>query len=202
MFWNLPPPSSVENRQTLSSNMQESTQKVSNPASQAVLSINSMQLDFRAASTHRGVSRLVQAMYCLVGKTRRAPSRQCKYARVYGHTTTVMHDMNTPLCAVPGPQDPHRAAVSIARLRPYGDPTPARNQRRSEAPLAGGSTSRAVGQGFLLCCRLVLSRSLGVLQFTICTNIGREEVVKATTTSGEESSIILERVHRQYDIAY
>ena len=29
-------------------------------------------------------------------KTRRAPSRHCRDARVYGHTTTAMHDMSTP----------------------------------------------------------------------------------------------------------
>ena len=28
-------------------------------------------------------------------KTRRAPSRRCRDARVYGHTTTAMHDMST-----------------------------------------------------------------------------------------------------------
>ena len=33
---------------------------------------------------------------CLFRKTRRAPSRQCRDARVHGHTTTAMHDMGTP----------------------------------------------------------------------------------------------------------
>ena len=31
-------------------------------------------------------------------KTRRAPSRHCRDARVYGHTTTAMPDMTTPPC--------------------------------------------------------------------------------------------------------
>ena len=40
--------------------------------------------------------RLVQAMCVWSVKARRAPSRHCRDARVYGHTTTVMHDMSTP----------------------------------------------------------------------------------------------------------
>ena len=34
---------------------------------------------------------------CLVDETRRAPSRHCRDARVYGHTTTAMPEMRTPL---------------------------------------------------------------------------------------------------------
>ena len=47
-----------------------------------------------------GASRLVQAKSAWSVKTRHAPSRHCRDARVYGHTTTAMHDM-TPvaLCA-------------------------------------------------------------------------------------------------------
>ena len=33
---------------------------------------------------------------CLVGETRRAPSRHSKKARVYGHTTAAMHKLSTP----------------------------------------------------------------------------------------------------------
>ena len=64
-------------------------------ASQAVRS--RMQLALHA--THRtshGASRLVQAMSTWSARTRRAPSRQCRGARVYGHTTTAMHDMKWP----------------------------------------------------------------------------------------------------------
>ena len=43
-----------------------------------------------------GALRLVQAMLPWSMKTRRAPSRHCRDARVYGHTTTAMHDMTTP----------------------------------------------------------------------------------------------------------
>ena len=37
------------------------------------------------------------AMSAWSGKTRRAPSRHCRGARVYGHTTTVMHDQMSTL---------------------------------------------------------------------------------------------------------
>ena len=43
-----------------------------------------------------GASRLVLAMSAWSVKTRRAPPRPCGDARVYGHTTTAMHDMSTP----------------------------------------------------------------------------------------------------------
>ena len=43
------------------------------------------------SSTPHGASRLVQAMPAWSVKSRRAPSRHCRDARVYGHTTTVMH---------------------------------------------------------------------------------------------------------------
>ena len=39
---------------------------------------------------------LVQAMSTWSVKTRRAPSRHCTDARVYGHATTAMDDMSTP----------------------------------------------------------------------------------------------------------
>ena len=39
-----------------------------------------------------GASRLVLAMSAWSVKTRRAPSRHCRDARVYGHTTTAVHD--------------------------------------------------------------------------------------------------------------
>ena len=46
--------------------------------------------------TPHGASRLVQAVFAWSVKTRRAPSRHCRYARVYGHTTTATHDMSNP----------------------------------------------------------------------------------------------------------
>ena len=61
-------------------------------ALKAVLS--RMQLTLYATRpTPQGASRLVQAMSAGSVKTRRAPSRYCRYARVYGHTTTVMHNI-------------------------------------------------------------------------------------------------------------
>ena len=42
--------------------------------------------------TPHGASRLVLAMYAWSVKTRHAPSRHCRDARVYGHMTTAMHE--------------------------------------------------------------------------------------------------------------
>ena len=66
------------------------------PSQQAVLS--RMQLTLHASRrTPHGASRLVLAMSAWSVKTRRAPSWHCWDTRVYGHTTTAMHDMSTPL---------------------------------------------------------------------------------------------------------
>ena len=43
-------------------------------------------------NTSRFASRLMQASSAWSVKTRRAPSRHCRDARVYRHTTTAMHD--------------------------------------------------------------------------------------------------------------
>ena len=65
------------------------------PPSKAVLS--RMQLTLHATRpTPHGASRLVPAMSAWSVKTRCAPSRHFRDARVYGHTTTFMHDMSTP----------------------------------------------------------------------------------------------------------
>ena len=58
--------------------------------------------------TPHGASCLVLAMSDWSVKTRRAPSRHCRDARVYGHTTTAMHDMSTH---TPLARFPRRAAV-------------------------------------------------------------------------------------------
>ena len=50
--------------------------------------------------TPHGASRLVQAMSAWSVKTRRAPPRHCRDARVYGHTTTAMYDNE---CTPPPP---------------------------------------------------------------------------------------------------
>ena len=43
--------------------------------------------------TPHGALRLVQAMSAWLVKTRHAPSRRSRDARVYGYTTTAMHDI-------------------------------------------------------------------------------------------------------------
>ena len=45
--------------------------------------------------TPHGASRLVQAMSAWLAKTRRAPSRHSRDARVNGHTTTAMRKLST-----------------------------------------------------------------------------------------------------------
>ena len=56
-----------------------------------------IQFTFHATRrTPLGASRLVQAMSAWLVRTRRAPSRHSRDARVYGHTTTAMHKLSTP----------------------------------------------------------------------------------------------------------
>ena len=52
--------------------------------------------------TPHGASRLGQAMSAWL-KTRRAPSRHSRDARVYGHTTAAMHKLSTPPTPPPTP---------------------------------------------------------------------------------------------------
>ena len=76
--------------------MQESTHKVPNSASQAVLSRVAAHPSRDSPITSRRFA-LGASNVCLVAKTFRAPSRYCRDTRVYGHTTTAaMHDMSTP----------------------------------------------------------------------------------------------------------
>ena len=46
--------------------------------------------------TPHGALRLVHAISAWLVKTRRAPSRHSRDARVYGHKTTAMHKLSTP----------------------------------------------------------------------------------------------------------
>ena len=76
-------------------------------ASQAVL--GRMQLAPHATRrTRHGASRLVQAMSAWSLKTRHAPSRHCRDARVYGHTTTALHEIEyiSPIEYTPPPPIP------------------------------------------------------------------------------------------------
>ena len=50
-----------------------------------------MHFTLHATRTPHGASRLGRAISAWSGKTRRAPSRHCRDARVYGRTTTAMH---------------------------------------------------------------------------------------------------------------
>ena len=53
-----------------------------------------MQLTLQATRrTPHGASRFVLAMSAWWVKTRRAPSGHCRDARVYGYTTTAVHDV-------------------------------------------------------------------------------------------------------------
>ena len=57
------------------------------------------RMQFALHATRRtpyGASRLVQALSAWLMKTRRAPSRHSRDARVYGHKTTAMHKLSTP----------------------------------------------------------------------------------------------------------
>ena len=55
--------------------------------------------------TPHGASRLVRAMSAWSVKTRHAPSGHCRDARVYGHTTTAMHEIEyiSPIECTPSP---------------------------------------------------------------------------------------------------
>ena len=70
--------------------------------SQAVLSRMQLTLHETRRTPH-GASRLVLAMSAWSVKTRCAPSRHCRDARVYDHATTAMHDNeHTPRSAGEG----------------------------------------------------------------------------------------------------
>ena len=76
--------------------------------------------------TPHGASRLVQAMSAWSVKTRRAPSRHCRDARVYGHTTTACINMSTTPSASTRrsaqnskrPRPPHRATRKMTAHPP------------------------------------------------------------------------------------
>ena len=74
---------------------QESRHKVPKSVLRAVLARMQFTLHTTRRTPH-GASRLVQTMPAWVVKTLRAPSRNSRDARVYGHTTTAMHKQSTP----------------------------------------------------------------------------------------------------------
>ena len=70
-----------------------------------------MQVTLHATRrTPHSASRLVETISALLVKTRRAPSQDSKDARVYGHTTTVMHKLSTP----PPPLPPILGFIFVA----------------------------------------------------------------------------------------
>ena len=95
--------------------------------------------------TPHGASGLVQAMSAWSVKTRRAPSSQCGDARVYGHTTTAMHEYRVH------PPPPRNAAlqVGLSRMQLTLRATPLDTSRRvalgaSNVCLAGESPTCSV----------------------------------------------------------
>ena len=101
---------------------QESRPKVPKSVLRAVLA--RMQLTLHAnRRTPHGASRLVQAMPAWLVRTRRAPSRHSRDARVYGHTTTAMHKLSTSPPPPPSPPSlPFRVHAFIfiaSRLQPF-----------------------------------------------------------------------------------
>ena len=72
-----------------------------------------MQLILHATRrTPHGASRLVQAMSTWLVKTRRAPSRHRRDARVHGHKTAAMHKLSTPPASL-SPSPPHPPPPSL-----------------------------------------------------------------------------------------
>ena len=113
-------PENKEMNSKLPSNMQEKTHKARKSASKVVLS--RMQLTLHATRrTPHGDSRLVHAVFTWSVKTRRAPSRRCRDARVY----TAMHETSTP----PTPHPPN--SLSRSPLSPVPRPLcPNRSQKK------------------------------------------------------------------------
>ena len=99
---------------------QESRHKVPKSVVRAVL--GRMQFTLHATRrTPQGASRMVQAMSAWLVKTRRAPSRHSRDARIYGHTTMAMHKLSTrPLSPnLPYPQPlPHPPSPRPTRTPP------------------------------------------------------------------------------------
>ena len=81
-----------------------------------------MQLALRATCRKpHGASRSMLAMSAWSVKTRRAPSRHCRDARVYDHTTSAVHDIEyTPST----PPPPSGTLISCPGLTTYPPPLP------------------------------------------------------------------------------
>ena len=108
---------------------QGSTHKVPKSVLQTVIRKMQFTLHATRRRPHRAL-RLVQAMSAWPVKTRRAPFRHSRDARVNGHTTTAMHKLSTPSPPPPLPPTSNTGAVNsyhqysfIPRLFTGHDPT-------------------------------------------------------------------------------
>ena len=111
-----------------------------------------MQLTLHATRrTPHGVSSLAQALSALSVKTRRAPSRHCREARVYGHATTAMHELSR----LPPPR--HTAVQQQNQYLP----------RMISAKLCNGENSTTVPS----CIYIVVVYSSTILQYEACADI-------------------------------
>ena len=111
-----------------------------------------MQLTLRATRrTRHGASRLVYTMSAWSVKTGRAPSRHCRDARVYGHTTSTMHDIGSvPLLipAHPSCDSPNNTSRCFAAVDAINACLPGENSTCSVLALsdarANGNTTTAI----------------------------------------------------------
>ena len=85
---------------------QENRHKVPKSVLRAVIGRMQFTLHATRGPPH-GASRLAQAISAWLMKTRRAPSRHSRDAKVCGHKTTIMHELSTP----------HSIRPSFAKIR-------------------------------------------------------------------------------------
>ena len=105
-----------------------------------------MQFTLHAARrTPHGASRLMQAMSAWLVKTRRAPCRHNRDARVYVHTTTTMHKLSTHLAPhPPSPLQPTGIDSSYSLNPPSPSARkPKSNRRRLQDDGSGNITRSA-----------------------------------------------------------
>ena len=113
-----------------------------------------MQFTLRVTRrTPHGASRLVQAMSTWLVKTRRAPSRHSRDARVYGYTTTAMHKLSTPPC------HPHPTPTTPPPPPPPTPSNPPRTRVRTDQIRLGNLTCSAAAKLGLSAVSHVSSRT-------------------------------------------
>ena len=112
--------------------------------------------------TPHGDSRLVQAMPAWLVKTRRAPSRDSRDARVYGHTTTAMHKLITTLPPPPARTRQQRLLASKPEMAEPGGST---------AAAAAGCVAEAAAAGCGAIGALVLALARRGRCYTVRKNV-------------------------------